>query len=237
MFDNYTLRARYYPVVILFFPIIILGVFYSMQFETYFHLLGSVGVAGALTYLFSQLGRDAGKQKEATLWKNWGGTPSIQALRWANPIIDTHTKKRYHEKLLHLCPVSTVPTLDLEHSSQNITDSIYQAWTKYLIAQTRDKQKFPLLFKENTSYGFRRNLWGLRSLGILITACLITVNYLYWALELQTTNIMLFPKSFLYSTTTLFVMLLFWLFIVNRKWVRLVAFAYAERLLESVDQI
>lgn len=237
MFDNYTLRARYYPVVILFFPVIILGIFYSLQFETYFHFLGSVGVAGALTYLFSQLGRDAGKQKEAALWQNWGGTPSIQVLRWTNAIIDPHTKKRYHEKLFRVCPVSTIPTLELEQSSPTITDSIYQAWTKYLIAQTRDKQKFPLLIKENTSYGFRRNLWGLRSVGISITAGLIIVNYLYWALKLETSNIMLFPDSFLYSTTMLFVMMLFWLLIVNRKWVRLVAFAYGERLLESIDQI
>ena len=81
MFDLYSLKARFYPVIILFFPIVIIGVAYSLEFEKFFALLSSMGVVGALTYLFSQLGRDRGKLKEADLWTSWGGAPSTQLLR------------------------------------------------------------------------------------------------------------------------------------------------------------
>jgi hypothetical protein len=73
MFDNYTLKARFYPVIILFLPMIVIGIFYSLQFEEIYLLLSSLGIVGALMYLFSQLGRDQGKLKEQRLWQIWGG--------------------------------------------------------------------------------------------------------------------------------------------------------------------
>jgi len=81
MFDSYSLKARYYPVIILFLPVIVLGFFYSLQYESILHFLGSLGVLGALTYLFSQLGRDEGKRKEPMLWRSWGGPPTTQLFR------------------------------------------------------------------------------------------------------------------------------------------------------------
>jgi hypothetical protein len=33
-----------------------------------------------------------------------------------------------------------------------------------------------------------------------------------------------------------FLFLLFWLFIVNREWIKMIAFAYAERLHETLDE-
>ena len=102
MFDNYTLKARYFPVILFLLPIVTLGFFYSLQFESIFHFLVSLGVIGSLTYLLSQLGRDKGKLKETSLWKEWGGTPSVQLLRLENSHLDKFTKQRYHQKLQSL---------------------------------------------------------------------------------------------------------------------------------------
>jgi hypothetical protein len=237
MIDNYALKARYYPVVILFFPVLVLGVFYSFQFDSLVHALTSIGVVGAFTYLFSQLGRDQGKIKEPALWEGWGGAPSVQLLRLRDDHLDKHTKERYHKLLRVLCPLSASPDQAMETSDPHAADEVYRAWTKYLIAQTRDTKKFPLLFKDNTSYGFRRNLWGLKPFALLIVTVLIVGNYSYWALKLKTSNLLYFPESFKYSTATLFAIVLFWVVIVSKIWIRIAAFSYAERLCECVETL
>ena len=237
MFDQYSLKARFYPVIILFFPIVIIGVAYSLEFEKLFALLSSLGMAGALTYLFSQLGRDRGKLKEANLWKSWGGAPSTQLLRINDTRIDKHTKLRYHQRLQVLCPVTVIPSLELENTNCDECDEVYKGWTKYLITKTRDTKTYSLLYKDNISYGFRRNLWGLKIFGILLTSLLILGNYFFWVIRNNTFNPLSFSDSFKYSSAVLVQILLFWIFIVNKKWVRIPAFSYAERLCEATEQI
>jgi len=237
MFDNYTLKARFYPVIILFFPIIITGVFYSFQFESLVHLFTSLGLVGALTYLFSQLGRDQGKKKEGALWESWGGSPTVQILRLRDTHIDSHTKLRYHKKMQQLCVVPVIPDITMETTNSNNADEVYKAWTKYLISQTRDSSKYPLLLKDNTSYGFRRNLWGLKPYGLFITCIIAVCNFLFWANQTKSWNPLSFPNAFLYSTLTLFLILIFWISIVTRNWIKIPAFAYAERLCEAIESL
>ena len=62
--DRYSLNARIYPIVIFYMPAVILAVLFSLKFDKYVHLFTSFGIVGALSYLFSQLGRDGGKIKE-----------------------------------------------------------------------------------------------------------------------------------------------------------------------------
>ena len=237
MFDNYTLKARFYPVIILFFPLILLGVFYSFEFKTAIHLMSSLGLVGALIYLFSQLGRDSGKLKEPALWQSWGGSPSTQILRLKNTIIDQHTKKRYHQKLQSLCPISVPPDINMESVEPERADEIYRAWTKYLISQTRDAQKFSLLLKDNISYGFRRNLWGLKRYAIISIISMILINYLVWGIKNKTYNPLLFSESFIYSSCALIMILLFWIIAIKASWVKMPAFSYAERLCEATESL
>lgn len=237
MIDTYSLKARVYPVIILFFPFIIIGISYSLQFESAFHLISSVGVVSVLTYLFSQLGRDQGKLKENELWNSWGGPPSVQILRLSNSIIDTHTKKRYHSRLLQLCAIEIRPSTDLEKNDIKAADEIYSTWTRFLIAKTRDTKVFNLLFKENTSYGFRRNLWALKPYAIFLLLFVCFGNYAFCIKEFGTTNPLMFHNAFWYSTYSLTLLLLLWLFVISKEWVKIPAFAYALRLFEAIDQI
>ena len=235
MFDNYTLKARFYPVIILFLPLIITGIFYSFEFKSIIHLLSSLGLVGALTYLFSQLGRDKGKLMEPLLWKRWGGAPSTQIMRFRDTHIDKYTKKRYHDKMQTLCSISVIPNPTLEANSPTDCDEVYLAWTKYLISHTRDETKFTLLLKDNTSYGFRRNLWGLKGISIVFILLLIILNYLFWAIKISVWNPVSFPDSFMYSQSALIAVLFFWIFVITSNWVKIPAFSYAERLFEASE--
>ncbi len=39
----------------------------------------------------------------------------------------------------------------------------------YLRENTRDKEKFGLVYAELIGYGFRRNLWGMKKLGVTLS--------------------------------------------------------------------
>lgn len=237
MFNIYTLKARLYPIVIVLFPIVVLGISYSFEFQSYIQVLSSLGIVSALTYFVSQIGRDAGKKKEKFLWNSWGGAPSVQLLRLRDTNIDSHTKTRYHRRLLTLVTDTNAIDLVMESNSPEKADEVYKAWTKFLITQTRDTKKYSLLFYENTSYGFRRNLFGLKPFAIFLTVTLLACNYFFWVIKNNSWNPITMPLSFQISSCILFCILLIWLFIITSNWVKLTAFAYAERLCESIDSI
>ncbi len=237
MIDNYALKARFYPMVIMLFPIIVIGVFYSIHFQALMWLLSSLGIVGAIKYLLSQIGRDRGKSKEPELWKMWGGAPTTQIIRISNRLIDAHTKERYRQKLQTLCPLPSVPDALLEHTNGDAADEAYKAWTNYLIAKTRDGKKYGLLLKDNISYGFRRNLWGLKRYGILLTGTVLGANYIFWAAHTHVYNPLSYPKSFMYSEGALSIVLIFWIVTVTSEWIKIPAFSYAERLYESLENM
>ena len=95
--------------------------------------------------------------------------------------------------------------------------------------QTRDKQKYPLVFDENVSYGFRRNTWGLKPFGIA-AAVVGTIGAAVSIYRFKDgPNLGLAVAC----TTLSALLLLFWLFWVRPSWVRIPAKAYAERLMEA----
>jgi hypothetical protein len=235
--DKYNLNARFYPMVLFYMPVVLLAILFSFHFDNYKHLLTSFGVLGALSYFIKQIGRDAGKTREPSLWRSWDGAPTTQLLRWRNTAIDPNTKKRYHDRLQALCPVDEIPDPQLENNDPAKADEAYQAWAKFLITKTRDTKKYPLLFKENISYGFRRNLWGLKRYAIGLLILLMLITYMYEAISAKIFNPLDLPALFLEAELALAFLICFWVFIVKPSWVRIPANAYAERLLEAIENL
>jgi len=235
--DKYSLNARIYPIVLLLLPLIVLGIAYSISYKSYIEAITSLGISGVFVYLFSNLGRDKGKQLEPSLWKLWGGAPTTQIFSFDNEIIPLDIKLRYHKKLNKLFPLQFKTSPDFEKSNPDKSKDAYESWTNYLISQTRDLEKFSLLFKENISYGFRRNLLGLKLYGIVFNIITLLGNYLWQAFTLGFQNILVYPKEFYLSEAILLILMSFWIFIVKKNWVKIPAFAYAERLIETIDII
>lgn len=233
--NTYNLKARTYPVILSLLPVLAIGILFSMQFQNYYQSLASLGISTVLFFLFSQLGRDRGKRLEKTLWNEWGGSPTTQLFRFSDKTIDSITKKRYHETMNKHVESDTTPTEDLEAESLEICDEVYKSWTKYLIGKTRDITKFSLLYSENVNYGFRRNSLGLKPFSITVSIILCVV---IWVGNYLTNNGFQFNDSnTLIAQSILLIPILFWLFIVKKDWVKIPAYAYAERLLESIDEV
>jgi len=226
-FDFYTLHARLLPGLIVFLPIgLVIFALFSNEEITTGSILG-ISIPCIISVLLSHLSRDQGKKKEPNLFKKWGGKPTTQLLRHENDILSPVMKARYHKLLETLLNIS-LPTIEEERNDPKASDDVYETCVNFLREKTRNTQEFHLIFSENTNYGFRRNLWGMKPVGIClaIIGLLISIYLLY-------RNAYNFNS--LSAVTLNLSLLVIWVFCITPEWVKVPAFSYAEKLLASCE--
>lgn len=228
--STYSTKARLLPALIVVLPISIATLCLNPEGISGWSVLWSLLVTSGGTFLISELGRDMGKRKEKDLYEKWGGKRSTRLLRHNKNPNQTLLIRR-HEKLNKLVKIK-LPTAEEEELNKDEADEIYETCVRYLCNKTRDTKKFPLVFKELCSYGFRRNLWGMKSLGI--TFSLSSLAYVSFLIFRSFNNVQTILVIYFLLVFTL---LLLWLFWFNVKWVEITGDAYADRLLESIDDL
>jgi hypothetical protein len=233
--DAYERKARLYPALLLIAPIIATGVAIASAKLSILQSIGTAAVGCGGAFLLTQLARDAGRNREKMLFEKWGGMPSVAIFRHRDEWIDPITKGRYHKKLTALVKEAKAPTVEEENVNPAMADKIYTAWSNYLRVNTRDTKKFALLFRENINYGYRRNVWGLRPLGIVISgaSCLIALARLltYYKVTGQIDQATAGAAAFD------LVLFFLWVFLFCASWVRIPAEAYAARLAETSETL
>lgn len=233
--EPYDRQARLYPALLLVAPIVATGAGLLSSNLTAFQSFGAsaAGLGGA--FLLTQLARDAGKKGEKGLFEKWGGLPSVAIFRHRDTRLDSITKARYHKKLAGLVKEAKAPTAEQEHSDPDSADIVYSAWSYYLRVNTRDIKKFSHLFRENVNYGYRRNVWGMRTLGLVASlSCLVCSVVRLLVIRAATGKI---DEVLLCSGVFALFILLLWAFRFTGDWVYIPANAYAERLAESTETL
>jgi len=232
--DTYTVKARIAPVLLVVLPLILTVLCWHSDELSQWKTVWYIILASGGGILLAQLGRTRGKLLEQKLFEEWGGKPTTVKLR-INGNTNAELVKKYHIYIAKIMPEITLPSEEDENNNSQKSDNIYDSIVRSLITKTRDIKKYPLIFKENCNYGFRRNLWGLKIYGIplsilgtVITGGLVINNIIH--------------SSSLDSLKTIcllgnFILCLIWLFIIKPSWVKIVADAYAERLLESTENL
>lgn len=223
--DTYALRAQLSPALLTLLPLGLAVISWAgkgpILVPAVATALGGCGACFALAVI----ARNQGRNLQPKLWAAWGGSPTIQLLRHrgtANPIL----RERWHTSLEKLIG-KRFPTKEEETTDPEAADSLYEAAIHILITKERKSPSIPLIARENTNYGFCRNLLALKPIGIA-TALLGTAGSGATILTSQD-NIILSGVC----TALSGVILLIWLLIVDKDWPKSPAFAYAERLLES----
>lgn len=232
--DGYTWFARVIPVFLVLLPAVLAGSLLIPGVPTLSRVAGSFALPVLVGWFFAQIGRDMGYRRQPSLWAHWGGAPSVQLLRHRNTAVNPHIRRRRHERLRVLDPSLLLPTSEEETADPEAADLLYEAATRFLIGETRERARFPLILKENTNYGFRRNLWGMKSVGLPLAVLALTS-----CLALQvvaTAGGPPTPEWWLAACVSA-ALVFFWLFWITRSWVLIPAQAYAERLLEACDQL
>ena len=228
-FDRYTWRARVLPVYLTAAPAV-LAIAATLPEGLNLPLAGASAIVFVpLSYFLSQIGSDFGKRLEPALWKSWGGPPTTRFLRYGNDEFNPATRERVHERLRALG--LDIPTTDQEEADRPRALELYASAVDELRRLTRDTDRFPLVYKGNAEYGFRRNLLGLKKFGVILTLAAITAIGLAVLHEWRAAGV-LAPVPTVISLLTACI-LLAWLVGVRPAAVRITADRYARYLLEA----
>ncbi len=167
--DAYDLQARHAPAALTILPIILLLAGLIPQFQASTVLPGVAGVAAlsALQVWLARLARTNGVRIEPDLYFRWGGKPCTAMLRHSDVRVNEHTKRRYHAALESICPQFRAPTPESERADYLAADALYETAVDELRRRAKAR-KIEAVHRENISFGFARNLLGLKPWGISI---------------------------------------------------------------------
>ena len=227
--DSYSIQARAFPIYITFLPIVFaLSTILPPSYNWAVIAGASAVVLAPLSYLCRQIGGDLGKKRESALWNSWGGPPTTRFLRHGNNEFNQISRERVHNKLRQLG--LRVPCQEEQEQNPQAADSAYESCVDELRRRTRDKKLFPLVFKGLTEYGFRRNIFALKFIGLTFAvisfiACSIIVFRNWQAGTLSGTRFV--------PVLLNFGLILVWVCWLSKKSVKIAADRYARFLLEA----
>ena len=227
--DRYTWGARALPVYLTAAPAV-LAVAATLPEGLNLPLAGASAIVFLpLAYFMSQVASDFGKRLEPALWDSWDGPPTTRFLRHDDEKFNQGTRARVHTQLRALG--LRVPTVKEEKADRERVLELYGSAVDDIRRLTRDSQRFHLVYKGNIEYGFRRNLLGLKPVGLAITVLALVASG--WSLfgGWHTDGVIL-PVPFV-TTLLNTCVALGWLIGVRSATVRITADRYARYLLEA----
>jgi hypothetical protein len=175
-FDTYSLRARVFPALVAGLPTLAL-LFVLVPWD-HFGLPHAtvVAIGGVLLFAFADVARATGKRVEQKL----GTRATPEQWHRGNTEIAEAAKDRYRAFIAKELKL-TAPTVEDERVDPQKANDFYLSAGNWLREHTRDIKKFAILFAENVTYGYRRNLLGLRATALIsnaIVACICVVLYI-----------------------------------------------------------
>lgn len=234
LFDEYSINARVRPALLALLPaIVFVYVMFPQLYALVAGLISALVICGFVTAL-AHYTRSRGRGIEVRLISSWGGKPTTILLRHRDSSIDPITKRRYRAFLEKCVDGWKSPSEEEEKADANSADHAYDSAVKWLLEHTRDQKKYQMIFKENISYGFRRNCLGIRWIAVVVALCPIAT--LASVLEFGSESLVAFDLQNLVLTSLFsFGLLCWWLFLVGDEWVRDAANSYASRLLAACE--
>jgi len=252
LFDSYSRQARLFPGLLTLFPIILTAIawFPRLVTSSWGATLVTLGTSCGILYGLSVLSRSRGKKVEKRLLVEWGGWPTTIWLRHRDDNLPSPVRARYHAFFARNVPLFVAPTEQLETTDPKAADDMYASAVKWLQERCRGKA-FPLVERENAEYGFRRNLRGLKPIGLMacFAALLISALAILWHNEpLFSALASLSAKPVLAILSALkpaavgaicvdIAAIVGWIAFVRDGWVRIAGDQYARALLACCDTL
>ena len=241
LFDKYSVTARLYPALLTLAPLIWSAiVIFPDLTKNIPHTTALTFATGCLLYFLASIARSRGKFAEVNLVKKWGALPTTILLRHQDQRLNQFTKGRYHSALSSLSGL-TIPSAAEELNAPLRADDIYRSATQKLLEKRRGAQ-YGMIYNENASYGFRRNLYGLKPVAIVINLLAILATIAGWLFVTSAPyDYAAFTQSaFAYPCLPILILVdvvyfLVWVWAIGQRFVLQAGMEYAQALLRSLD--
>jgi hypothetical protein len=239
LLDPYDVRARLFLGLLILLPAILcLALLFGTKSPVVVGL-SSVLLACGGPYLLSSFVRTWGQRAQDRLFRSWGAQPSTIMLRYRDVTLPAPTKRRYHELATARLGVA-MPSVEEELSDPVRADSAYAAAADALRPQTNDRKAFPFVFKELVAYGFNRNAYGSRwvGLGVATITAFATLSHAN-ALRMAPPYVDLanLGGAHVVVLTSALVMAGLWCRHFTAETVKLAGIGYAKRLWEALEKL
>jgi hypothetical protein len=231
-FDKYTRQARLRPSLLVALPVFVTVAVWLPKVWT---LLGGLAViisACGLTFLLAELARFQGRKVEREMIAANGEKFTTILLRHRDSTISAATKKTYHA-FLKKASKRNLPSVESEQENPMAADDCYRGAVEWLLEATRSEKRFPLVRAENISYGFRRNLLGLKRPAVLLIVLCVVANVFFCVRGFQVGPTRVWAGSLV--SLALFGVGLVWLMIIKLLFVEDAGRTFALRLLAQCD--
>jgi hypothetical protein len=181
------------------------------------------------TGLFAEeIVRFMGKGLEVSLAAEWGGLPTVRALRHSDSGNDVLRKQRRRE--IAELTNSALPTRKEEQANPVAADERYDDAVRRCFTIARGRQPKSLLSEENAHYGFRRNMLALRVTALVVIVIVLGADIWLGHLEgsfskLVVCGILLVLDAALWCT------------FVRRAWVKVQAETLSQRFFLTIGTL
>ena len=178
--DTYSIKARLAPALVAIVPVLALSVVAVPWNQFSVPQSAAASLVAVLFIGASDLARRRGKRIERRILRANAGQPMATTLRHRDPTIDPMLKRRYLDWLGEQLKEAP-PTHNEELENKAAADAFYSRCTVILRDRTRDANRFKLVFEENVTYGFRRNLLGLKQPTLVLDFIIgLVSSYMLW---------------------------------------------------------
>lgn len=237
LLDPYDVKARLFPGLLVLLPVIAyFALLHGPQNPAVVGLTAVISACGG-PYLLASFIRSWGLLAQARLIRRWGVQPSTVMLRHRDTTLPQQTKLRYHKLATSRLSIK-LPSADEELRDHVGADMAYAAAADALRPLTNNRKDFPFVFKELVAYGFNRNAYGARWVGIAVA--LATIFSTLIQAEAFRVADGSWNLSRLSSAQIMVIMLALgmvglWGIHFTGETVRMAGFSYAKRLWEALE--
>lgn len=233
LIDLYDLKARVSPALLVLFPTICTMWLWFPKVHTWLDALSGSVFVYLLAWFLGRIARDRGVAVQNKIFSDAGGNLTALMLRNSDKTLNPLDKERYRKLLEETIGQFKFPSSDEDESTTDAMNK-YDMAVNWLRRHTRDTSQFGLLFKENMTYGFHRNLYGMKLFGIGFSMLnLITMVGFYCMVGPE--SIKGYYPALITSFLIHLITLIVWFFFITEKAVLSASRAYAERLLETTE--
>ena len=224
--DRYSFNARLVPAMLTILPILLLILIWFPTVWTALGAAAALAISVGILYALAQYARYVGRAVERRMGDRAGPEHSVRLLSHSDGDIP-YQQKAIIRALVERETTIVFPTLDEEIADPQKARDDYRSAMSFLLEHTRGDT---MLLNENIGYGFRRNLLGLRPLGLIVVACAIALNTLFLVVfEVEPTQ----WKAAAILESFLFVFLVMWASVINAAFVEDASISYARRLFKA----
>lgn len=173
VFDFYDRRARLAPALLASSPVA--AALIALAWESWPWAAVGLVVEAGFALPLADIARDRGKAIEQALWVSWGGPPLAQRLSRD----DSQTTRAARASAKHLLESVIVPAA-LDDESRRIEQ--YANIADIIRHRVRQLPGNEVVLSENASYGYQRNLLGMRQIGLWASLAAIAASIAFVAI-------------------------------------------------------